>query len=353
MTRTRSRYICPLRLLAIAFSVLLAITTDALGVTLDAYKAKAEAARLQAIYTEDLIAADQLDRPAAQAFADHIRMNFPPSETVDWTGGSIETSNEWLLEKVSQFEKETDADSRRDLVAQMREYFSTLVFKMQELQGVAGSERTKDEDKQKLAEILRREEYQKPKPKDESAFSSWLARFLEWLEKLFEPAERTGSARRLGGLGSIVRVVIYVALFAIIGFLLYKLVPIIAGRRRPAKRTKKKDRMILGEKIADDDTAVDLLAEAERLANEGNLRAAIRKGYIALLCELSDRKVLGLARHKTNRDYLRDVRGRTGLHPRMKVVTDTFERHWYGYQQSADNDWLQFRDEYDQTLRSI
>jgi hypothetical protein len=98
---------------------------------------------------------------------------------------------------------------------------------------------------------------------------------------------------------------------------------------------------------------MDLLGDADRLARDGDLRGAIRKGYIALLCDLSDRKIIGLAYNKTNRDYLRDVRSRRDLHPRMKTVTDAFERHWYGLQDSAEQDWARFREDYKEAIRAI
>lgn len=333
--------------------VCLCLIAPAYGISLEEYKAKVDNARVLAGDAELLLQSAEFTDTQSREFIRYIRENFPASETVTWDGGSVDTSNEWLLERIAQFEKEGDDEKRAAIVLQLREHLSTVVYKLQELETAARSGRSKDEDKQKLAEILRREEYQKPQPKGESAFSRWLTWILEWFEKLFEPGERTASGTRLEGLGSVLRILIYVGLFLLVGFLAYKLVPLIARSTGPVKKGKKKDRIILGEKIADDETAVDLLAEAERLASEGNLRGAIRKGYIALLCELSDRKVLGLARHKTNRDYLRDVRSRADLHPPMKVVTDTFEKHWYGAQQSAMNDWVQFRDDYERTLRSI
>jgi hypothetical protein len=147
---------------------------------------------------------------------------------------------------------------------------------------------------------------------------------------------------------------LYAALFGLLAFILYKVVPLIFPRlMRPRDRKPKKPRTILGEQLGEDVTAVDLFDEAERLAREGNLRGAIRKGYIALLCDLSDRKVIGLARNKTNRDYLRDVRSRRDLHPRLSTVTDMFERHWYGFQESGDQDWARFRDEYKEAIRSV
>ena len=330
------------------------LIAPAFGISLQEYKSKVDAARVQAADAELLLQSGQLNEAQARDLIRNIRENFPASETVAWDGGNVETSNEWLLASVTEFEKEADAAKRGAIALRIREHLSTVVYKLQELEGAARSGRSKDEDKQKLAEILRREEYQKPQPKGESAFSRWLTWLLELLEKLFAPGERATSAPRLEGFGSVFRIFIYLGLLLVVAFLVYKLAPLIArstGRVKKAK--KKKDRIILGEKIADDETAVDLLAEAERLANEGNLRGAIRKGYIALLCELSDRKVLGLARHKTNRDYLRDVRSRADLHPPMKVVTDTFEKHWYGAQPSVVNDWVQFRDDYERTLRSI
>jgi hypothetical protein len=134
----------------------------------------------------------------------------------------------------------------------------------------------------------------------------------------------------------------------------YKIVPLLFPKlRRARKPSKKKERIILGERLGDDVTGMDLFAEAERLAREGNLRGAIRKGYIALLCDLSDRKVIGLAHNKTNRDYLRDVRSLRDFHPRMKVITDTFERHWYGLQDSAEQDWARFREDYKEAIRTI
>ena len=151
----------------------------------------------------------------------------------------------------------------------------------------------------------------------------------------------------------VMRILLYVGLAAVLGFLIFKVAPLLFPNLKRTAKQKKKNRVILGEHIAENETASDLFREADRLAREGNLRGAIRKGYIALLCDLSDRKVIGLARHKTNRDYMRDVRSRRELHPRMKVVTETFERHWYGFQESGEQDWTRFRDEYDQAIRNI
>lgn len=338
---------------AIIVVVLLAASFSVHGISVDDYKSKVDRAWALALEVESPLRNSEIDHAELRGFVEHIRSNFPAAEKVDLLGSEVEVSNTWLLEKNTQLEKETDLDGRLAILVEMREHLSAVAVKLYELQSAAAADRTKDEDKRKLAEILRREEYQKPEPKDETGSSGWFARFLEWLDSLFQGAETKSNTPLFGGLGMVFQMLLYIGIFALIVVIAVKVLPRFIRNARPRKEKKRKDRIILGEKLADDETAVDVLAEAERLAREGNLRGAIRKGYIALLCELSDRKVLGLARHKTNRDYLRDVRTRADLHPRMKVVTDTFERHWYGFEESVENDWAEFRADYERVMRSV
>src|SRR6266498_2398549 len=119
---------------------------------------------------------------------------------------------------------------------------------------------------------------------------------------------------------------------------------------RPKKKGKAKARIVLGERLEPDQSALDLLSEAEALARRGELRAAIRKAYIALLVELGERKIISLAQYKTNRDYLRAVREVEPLYGNVKQLTDSFERHWYGFAQATETDWLAFRSAYKQAL---
>jgi hypothetical protein len=139
----------------------------------------------------------------------------------------------------------------------------------------------------------------------------------------------------------------------LLGFLAYKLAPLFVPRFRRRDKPEKESRVILGETIADDVSASDLFSDAERLAREGDLRGAIRKGYVALLCEMSDRKLIGLARHKTNRDYLRDVRSRREIYNEMNGLTGSFERHWYGSQDARREDWEEFRRRCGDTIKAI
>jgi len=324
------------------------------AVTFEAYKAKIDSARHAALTLEMSYRDETVTDSMKKDFAAQIRRDFPQSERIEWQGGTVETANDWLLDKTKALETETNSKNGLLAAVELREYLTSIVYKLNELEQATAGEQTKDRDKQKLAEILRREEYQKPQAKEESAVQQWIRAFLEWLESLFPKS--SGEPLNLSGLsiiGVLLQVVLWGALLALLGFLIYKIAPLVFPNLRRTRSEKKKKRVILGEQLDENETAVDLFGEAERLAREGNLRGAIRKGYIALLCDLSDRKVIGLAQNKTNRDYLRDVRSRRELYPKMRSVTDMFERHWYGAYESAESDWAQFRDEYDRAIRSV
>ncbi len=337
------------------FAALVVCGSSSVGAaTLDEYSAKIERARASINEVEASLRNADKDHSDILSQVGNIRSEFSAPDVVEWKGGSVEVSNSWLVNRLKSFENATDPKARLALMVEIREHISTLSFKLNELQQASNASRTKDEDKQKLAEILRREEYQKPEARGESVFQRWLTAILELLEKLLpKPKGLPGSPTGLGSLATVLQIFLWVALFGLLVFLVYKIAPLLVPSLRRERKPRKKNRVILGESIGEDESALDLLSEAERLAREGNLRGAIRKGYIALLCDLSDRKIIGLARNKTNRDYVRDVRSRHDLHPRMKSVTDTFERHWYGSQQSEEHDWVRFREEYDEAVRSV
>lgn len=281
--------------------------------------------------------------------ANEIRRSLPETEKFDVEGGMVETSNKWLRAKLDQFEE--GSGDRETILAEISERLSAIDERIGKLESDAAGGRTKDEDKQKLSEILRREEFQKPQEKEESLFQKLLRRFLEWLDSLFpKPKVPAAPLTGISGLSTVLQVVVYAVVIALIGFLVYKFAPLIASRIRKKEKADSGDRVILGERIEAGRSSGDLFSEAERMARDGDFRGAIRKGYVALLCDLSDRKIIGLARHKTNRDYLRDIRKRPSLFTTMKGLTGNFERHWYGFRAATSGDWEQFREEYRKTL---
>lgn len=302
-------------------------------------------------------AGDAPDEPTAELFIEVGKL-IPASERVETESGTIETDNRWFAERLKAAEKETDLSKRAEILNEIEGRLAVLGVRIQELRDATEAERSKDEDKRKLSEILSRPEYQKPPTKEaqaqeENLLSKWIRDFLQWIESLFPKGSPGGSPVDLSGAVSVVQVVLIGAIILLLGFLVYKLAPLFLPRFRTGEKAAKESRVILGETIGDDLSASDLFSDAEKLAREGDLRGAIRKGYVALLCEMSDRKLIGLARHKTNRDYLRDVRERRDIHDRMSGVTGSFERHWYGSQDAEQSDWEEFRKRCGETIEAI
>lgn len=352
------RFACFLQRSLVISVCVLAGALNLAAATLDNYRQRIEAAHLDTNMLLDVTREDSLvtrDVAAENERIAGIRRLLPTTETVDSSSGSVETSNQWLHSALDAFTKENDAKRRRIIISAALERLASIAREVDQLQKAEAAARTKDEDKQKLGEILKREEYQKAETPEDSLFQRWWKKFVEWLESVFPRPSTAPQVQYpgFGGLAFLLQILLLVAAVGLIGFLIYRFAPGLFGRYGGSPKTKKVDRVILGERISADESATDLFSDAERLARDGDLRGAIRKGYIALLCELSDRKVIGLARHKTNRDYVRDVRKRTDLVEGMTGMTRSFEQNWYGLRTAGAADWEDFRETYQKTITRV
>jgi len=344
------------KLLAVGLFCFLFLPVQGFAKTLAEYR---EGVKSAGDFTEELIdyVSDVLDEGEKDVEYERevlaeLRKTLPVTEKVEWEGTSVETNNQWLEAKLKAFEEETkDWEKRRMILTEINERLSAIEKKIDQLEKPALSERSKDEEKRKLAEILRRPEYQKPEEKQESWFERLQKKVSDWFNEKFPRTNVPESASRgLSSLSFGLQMLLYALVLGFIAFLIYRFAPFFADRFRRRQKQEKEERIILGEKLAADEDAQTLFDEAEALARSGNLRGAIRKGYIALLCELSDRKIIGLAQHKTNRDYLRDVRKRGELYRNMNGLTTSFERHWYGFDDADEADWNEFKQTYQKTM---
>jgi len=164
------------------------------------------------------------------------------------------------------------------------------------------------------------------------------------------PKPQQLSPGNAGVLITLAQIFVVVLALVVIAYAVKLAVPRVFGERRTKKKGKRRPMIVLGEKLEPDQSSGDLLADAESLARRGELRAAIRKAYVALLVELGDRKTISLAQHKTNRDYLGAMRDLEPLYGNVKQLTESFERHWYGFANATEADWLAFRNGYKQAL---
>jgi hypothetical protein len=208
----------------------------------------------------------------------------------------------------------------------------------------------KGASKQRLESILSRPEYTSAE-QGESAITKLLRDLARWIQS-FMPKETQMSPGSANFISTAVMVVVIGVTVLLIGYVIWLLFKRFYRPGQPKARKKREPRIVLGERLQPEQTSTDLLAEAEALARNGDLRAAIRKGYIALLVELGDRDLISLAQYKTNRDYLRSVSNVPQLHSPLKRLTESFERHWYGFAQATQNDWQDFRARYREALQT-
>lgn len=278
-----------------------------------------------------------------------IRSEFPKNQQVELDKGIPTTDNTWFHSMLDDLQR-APADQRELKLSSMIESLAALKKRVSDLASANKVADSKATDKQKLDSILARPEYVSgasgPNP-----LTRMIEDFFRWLRNLFpDPPEIEPGRANLISL--IVRIIVVLLALALIAYVASILLKRFKFERKTNVTKSKEPRIVLGERLQPEDTATDLLAEAEALARRGELRAAIRKGYIALLVELGDRKLISLAQYKTNRDYLRSVSNLPKLHLRLAGLTDSFERHWYGFAQTTPNDWQDFRASYREALQA-
>ena len=273
----------------------------------------------------------------------NVRSLLPESQMVECGEELCTVDNSWLHDELKELQKASETDWFNQLT-RVIEQLKAIDERITDLQTATLKGSTKSEAKQRLGGILARPEFA-TKSRAKSALARIIEAIVRWLQRVLGrrlPNDPGGS----NPFGAIVQVVVIALAVGVLLYIIKLLLPRFARRRKKERKVKAEPRIVLGERLEPDASAVDLLAEAETLARGGQIRAAIRKAYIALLVELGERKVISLAHHKTNRDYLRSVRNVPGLYPVMSGLTDSFERHWYGLVQPEPGDWQNFREAY-------
>ncbi|MGB8170900.1 MAG: DUF4129 domain-containing protein [Chthoniobacteraceae bacterium] len=151
--------------------------------------------------------------------------------------------------------------------------------------------------------------------------------------------EKGDSSKRgdfLDWLGS-VRVVFWVVAIAAAAVLAV----LVARRwRLPSSEPAVAEPMLATPDLREESVTADQLPEdgwlqlARELLDRGELRLALRAFYLAGLAHLGSRELIRLAKHKSNRDYNRELRRRARTQDELIGAfdrnLDAFERAWYG-----------------------
>lgn len=277
-----------------------------------------------------------------------VRTLLPQSQMVDCGSELCSVDNTWLHDQLTEVEKAEE--DPMVLITRVIEQLRALDERVKELQKGDVTSRNKEAAKERLAGILDRPEYA-TKGRASTALARIIDAITRWMAKLFGRQVAIDPSRG-SAITVVVQWLVIVVAAAVLLYVIKLILPKFRRRRKKKEKAKLEPRIVLGEQLQPEASAVDLLQEAEALARGGQIRAAIRKAYIALLVELGDRKVVSLAHHKTNRDYLRSVRHHRDLYPVMSRLTDSFEKHWYGFGQAEAADWTTFRDGYKAALQT-
>ena len=336
-----------LRLIVLGVAVLFVLPVNVVAIPLNEYQKNLKTAHES---LEKLYEMDEEDTEYVATFSktiEEIRVLLPAEVRIE-SGSEVYTVNNGPIhDDLTNLEK---ADDQTESMRLLLEKLKALEERVTERVSATASGESKGWAKSRMEGILARPEYTSG-ARGPNALSQLVQDIVRWFQSLFPKRQPMDPGRAIS-VSRIVQIVI-VALAALL--LLY----VLSLFLRRFKRTKKykapktrEARIVLGERLEPDQTSTNLLSEAEALAKRGELRAAIRKGYIALLVELGDRKIISLAQHKTNRDYLRGLRDAPQLHSQMRGLTDSFERHWYGVAEANENDWQQFRAGYLETLQT-
>src|SRR5262245_5536618 len=234
-----------------------------------------------------------------------VKRLLPVSEVVEFNGATTRVDNAWLHEAAESAVKsaEGDADRRLQMLGEISARLARLRQSVKSAQ--TAEDRASQDQRARLDDILARPEYQLEEER-ESAIARWIRHIKEFIVRLLRRLFGGSAARapQTGGAGlvMILRALIFLVVVAALVFGAAKLLRRIQPRRKPAKEAETRE--ALGEEIPEYATAADLFAMASDLARQGEYRKAIRRAYIALLCDLDQRGKLRLGRSKTNRDYL-------------------------------------------------
>ncbi len=299
-------------------------------------------------------AAEQIERIKADPIyaeegIEHIRELLPISETVYMNAQNIKVDNAWLHTLITTYQIEKDPQIQLAKLTEAGGRLRALDDHLREIDLAQMSEAEQKNPRTRVQEILNRPEF---KPKNQNKVVAFIKGIWDGVRNFF--SEMLEAVRRLLGKlfgsttqGSVLSIVFVLLILAAIGFLVVRAV----RKARPRRRRPKK-RTILGEEIDVGATADELAERAYAAARAGDFRNAVRKLYIALLYDLSERRLIELEESATNHEYLTRLSGKGALTTAMAYMTDRFDYFWYGMFPTSGDDFSAYQARYKEAIQS-
>lgn len=211
-----------------------------------------------------------------------------------------------------------------------------------------------------ISKVIRKPEYQWRLPRekakhnpDDSFLGRYLEKFVQYTVDMFRKVldlwERfqrwlrdwwphpTGDIREPGAPGKInmrMMLILTGVILVLLGIIFWQI------KRRRKQPVVQATAIAAIPDLTAEDVDPDMLAEdgwqalARDLLERGELRLALRALYLAALSFLADREMISIARFKSNRDYLNELKRRAHERASLQNVFQEnvalFERSWYG-----------------------
>ena len=295
-------------------------------------------------------AAEQIERIKADQDYDEEGINYikrllPRTEQIAFDGRRITVDNTWLYELLDSYKAQSDSQQRTALLNEAGGRLRGLDSHLRRAEAVDASQ---VDPRDKIRDILSRPAFQ---PEQETPVGAFIRKVLRkvrsfvgeiysaltrLLERLF------GSSADAGWISNLVLILALAA--AVIIAVRF------AGRLRRPQARRKKTRLVLGEEIAIDGTSRELAEAGLAAARKGDFRTAVRKLYVSLLYELSERNLIELEDSATNHEYLRRASSLSGLAGPMRYLTDRFDYVWYGMFPSSADDFAAYLARYEEAM---
>ena len=113
-----------------------------------------------------------------------------------------------------------------------------------------------------------------------------------------------------------------------------------------------KDGKIDIENIEENMHEIELNDPIQLAIQRGEYDTAIRLYYIAIIKELSVKKLIKWKKDKTNRDYYNELAGKP-VQPSFSDMTNVYERIWYGSKSLQQRDFNTLESRFQQVISSI
>ena len=296
-------------------------------------------------------AAEQIERIKAdedykEEGVSYIRRLLPRSEQIEFEGRETPIDNTWLYVLLDSYRAEKDPQKRTALLNEAGGRLRALDDHLRSAEA-AESERSEN-PRDRIREILSRPAFQ---PAQESAvgkfIKSVLKRVRTLMGEIYSAVQRL--LERLFGTGASSGWIPNVVLILVLSVAVIIIARYARRLRRPQVK-RKKTRLVLGEEIAADGTSRTLAEAGLAAARAGDFRTAMRKLYVSLLYELSERNLIELDDSATNHEYLSKASRHSGLGGPMRYLTDRFDYVWYGMFPSSEGDFAAYHKRYEEAM---